>query len=275
MRNGTMIGVWAAAVALLIPGTMQAQNSVDPFDWSGEIQTGRTLRIMGISGDVQATFAPGAEAQVHAEKRGRESDFDEVRILIDEDQDGVTICAVYFRSDAEGCSRRGDHDDHDRGRGNRDLRVSVDFQVSLPAGVDLRADMVSGDISAEGLESDIYANTVSGDVDISTSELAEARTVSGRIEADIGSSDLADLEFQTVSGDIRVFLPEAADADVRFSSLSGDFDTDLPFEIRRQRDGFVGSSVRGQLGSGGPELRFSTVSGDVDVRRRRGGQPRE
>lgn len=265
MRNGTRVGVWAAALAVMIPGTIQAQSSDDSFEWSGEIQTGRTLRIMGISGDVRASLAAGPEVRVQAEKRGRESDFDVVRILMDEDSDGITICAVYFRSEAEGChSRNRDRDDHDR-----NLRVSVDFQVSLPAGVDLRTDLVSGDIRAEGLESDIYANTVSGNVHISTTRLAEARTVSGRIEADIGSAELADLEFQTVSGDIRVYLPAAADADVRFSSLSGDFDTDLPFEVRRQRDGFVGSSVRGQLGTGGPRLSFSTVSGDVDVRRRR------
>lgn len=260
MRKGmillTGLGLLASA------GEVRGQ---DDFEWSGAVAGGESIRILGISGDVRATRSRGGTARIHAEKRGRERDFDDVRIVMEEGPDGVTVCAVYRRPNATDCdSRWNDGDDHDD---RRDIRVSVDFDVEVPAGVRFRPSVVSGDIRADGLDSDIEANTVSGDIDVSTSGLVEAQTVSGSIEAVMGSSELRDLEFQTVSGDITIHMPDGVDADLRVSSLSGGFDSDFPIEVTRHRNGWVGSSVRGRLGEGGPRLRFETVSGTVELRR--------
>ena len=261
MRNGMILAVLATCLGWASPAQSQ-----DEFQWSGALSSGDILRIKGISGDVRATLSSGSTVRVEARKRGRDRDFDDVRVLVDEESDGVTLCVIYGRRDVDDCdSRRGwDHDDD-----QRNIRVSVDFEVQVPSGVEFRPSMVSGDIRAQSLESDVYASTVSGDIDVSTSGIVEAKSVSGSIEAEMGATELQDLEFNTVSGDITLYLSEDVDADIRSSSLSGDFDTEIPVEISRRRDGWVGSTVRGQIGEGGPRLRFETVSGDVTLRRRR------
>lgn len=250
-----MVGLWVAPPA----------GAQDTFDWNGTLERGEEIEIRGISGDVRATFVEGSTGRVEASKRGRESDFDDVRILVDQDGRGVTVCAVYGDENRRSC-----HDDHDHeGDRNRNIRVSVDFVVQVPAGVDFRPSVVSGDIDADGLRSDVFANAVSGSITVATEGIVEARTVSGSIVAEMGASEIPDLEFQTVSGDITLFLRPDANVDVRVSTLSGDFSTELPVEITRRRDRFVGSSVRGRLGEGGPVLRFETVSGDIELRARR------
>lgn len=261
MRNG-MIGV-AVVMGLFVALPAHAQGT---FDWNGTLEQGDEMEIRGISGDVRATFVEGTTGRVEAVKRGRESDFDDVRILVDQDGRGVTVCAVYGQENRRSC--HDDDHDHDGDR-NRNIRVSVDFVVQVPAGVDFRPSLVSGDIDAQGLRSDVFANTVSGSIDVTTEGIVEAHTVSGDIDAEMGASQIPDLEFQTVSGDITLFLRPDANVDVRVSTLSGDFSTELPVEITRRRDRFVGSSVRGRLGDGGPVLRFETVSGDIDLRERR------
>lgn len=261
------VGLGMAILAASAAVEVQAQ---DDFEWSGEIAQGRTLEIRGISGNIRAVLASGDRAEVYAAKHGRSRDFDDVHIEVVEDGDGVIVCAVYGESRRGSCDYDGDDDGGHR-RGRRSINVSVDFEVRVPAGVEFVGAMVSGDVRAEDLESEVTATTVSGDVFVSTTEVAWGTTVSGEIEIAMGSSDWDDLHFSTVSGDITLFLPSGLDADVEFSSLSGDFesDFDIAVESRSRRRMMIGSRVRGVIGDGGRKLSFNTVSGDVTLRRAR------
>jgi DUF4097 and DUF4098 domain-containing protein YvlB len=110
---------------------------------------------------------------------------------------------------------------------------------------------------------------VSGNVEISTSEVAWATTVNGYMDISMGSMDWEDMEFSTVSGDITVRLPAGADTDIRFSSLSGDFESDFDLSAETRKGRWVGSQVRGTIGDGGRTLHLNTVSGDASVLRGR------
>ena len=143
--------------------------------------------------------------------------------------------------------------------------------VKVPAGVEFHGNVVSGDIHAEGLRSQVRANTVDGDIYVSTTEKAWGNTVSGSIEIAMESTDWSDLEFKTVSGDITLWLPAGIDTDVDFESLSGDIDSDFDITLtgRRSRR-WVGANVEGYIGSKGERsLSFNTISGDVRLRRNR------
>lgn len=251
----------AAALALTVP--LAAQDA--RVEWSAEMAEGRTLHVKGITGNITAVAATGPRAEVVATKRGDRDDFGDVHVVVDEGGGDVTVCAVYRTVSADTC----DYDDHepDDSRRNRNIDVSVDFEVRVPATVGFEGTMVSGDVRAEGLSSDARATTVSGDVFVSTSGVGWGKTVSGDIEVRMGSADFGDLDFSTVSGDIVLHLPPGVGADVAFESLSGDFETDFPIEVSRRSGRFVGSEVEGRLGSGGPRLTFKTVSGDVRLRR--------
>jgi hypothetical protein len=274
MGGASVVGGVAAmaALSLLTGGPVAAQAATDqaPFRWSGSLAAGRVLEVKGIMGSIVAEPASDGVAQVVAEKSGRSTDFDEVEIRVVEDADGVTICAVYhpqdyFDDDCDLDDRR--RRDRDRGR---DARVDVDFTVRVPAGVELVATVVTGDVMVNGLRSDVSAHSVSGDVAVSTTGVVEAGTVSGSMDVAMGSLDWTRLSFNTVSGDITLRVPEGFGADVDFQSLSGDLDTDFDLVVDSRRDGrFVGSRIEGTIGEGGRRLSFHTVSGDVRILRAR------
>ncbi len=262
---GRFLRVGLGIAVLCGTGATQLLAQADTFEWSGEIASGQTLEVEGISGNIHAVLASGTRTEVVATKRGRSSDFDYVKIEVVEESDGVVICAVYGERN-RGCNGESersasDHQEH------RSLDVSVDYEIRLPAGVELVGSMVSGDIDTEGVRSDVTATTVSGDIRVSTTGVAWGTTVNGSMDIEMGGTGWDDLHFSTVNGDITLSLPADVDVDVEFDSLSGDFESDFDSSWKRREGRWVGSHVRGTLGDGGRSLSFNTVSGDVTLKR--------
>ena len=257
---------WVGVLMVMAVGA----GAQEGFEWSGRMERGQTLEVIGISGEIRAVRAEGTTAVVSAEKRGRRRDFEDVEIVMTEDGDGVVICVLYDRgSRREDSCDYDDRGDHWDGWGRRRIDMSVDFEVSLPAGVEFIASMVSGDVEVRDVASEVTATSVSGDVDVSTTEVAWGTTVSGSIDIEMGSTDWDDLHFSTVSGDITLSLPAGIDTEVEFESLSGDFRADFDVRIESRRDRWIGARMRGVIGDGGRQLSFNTVSGDVRLREAR------
>src|SRR5213083_2698145 len=153
-----------------------AMATAKDFNWHGRIAAGKRLEVKGVSGDVRAVLASGAEAVVNARKHAHRSDPDDVEIRVVESEDGVTICAVYPtppRAREENNCEPGE-----RWHSNTENNdVVVDFEVQVPAGVEFNGKTVNGEMSAEGLRSDARVSTVNGSVKVSTTGLAEATTV--------------------------------------------------------------------------------------------------
>lgn len=267
MTGRTKLLMAAAAAATLGMATeLRAQE--EPFRWAAEMRSGQVLEVRGIVGEIRAEYTAGARAEVVAVKDGRSGDFDEVEVRVVKERDGYTVCAVYnvgSRS-GSGCDTR--EGLMDRGR-RRSIDVDVDYVVRLPAGVELVGKMVSGDIRAEDVRSQVRATTVQGDIHVSTSEKAWGSTVSGNIEIAMGSVDWDDMELKTVSGDITLWLPAGIGADLDFESLSGDIDSDFDINLtRRASRRWVGANVEGYIGTRGERsLSLKTVSGDVRLKR--------
>lgn len=252
-------------VAAIVAGGSPA--AAQDFEWSHRMDGGQILEIRGITGSVLAERAPGATARVTARKRGRPTDLDEVEIRMSETPDGYTVCAIYGRpANGTDCRDPVGHDDHENR--NRSIDVEVEFVVQVPAGVEFIGTMVTGDVRAEDLESDVTATSVTGDVVVSTTGSVRANSVSGDLDIEAGRL-VGNQRFHTVSGDITLYLPPDVDADLRFESLSGDLDADFDLDVSRDERRWVGSRVRATLGDGGPSLVLKTVSGDVRLRRSR------
>lgn len=268
--HGLRMALAVAGATLLGMGGAGGLSGQDTFEWTGTVASGGTLRIRGISGAIRAESASGAEARVTGRKHGRADDFGRVEIRMEQDGRDVIVCAVYNApAGSEGCSSDG-WSDRGRDRRNRSTDVSVDFVVHVPAGTPLDAATVSGDVTVQGLRSDVRAATVSGDVEVATSGIAKASTVSGDLDIALGSAEWKDLEYQTVSGDITVRIPAGVGAEVEASTLSGDFASDFDVVLRgRTGRRWVGSAVRGTIGDGGRSLTLKSVSGDVRILRAR------
>jgi len=133
------------------------------------------------------------------------------------------------------------------------------------------AKTVSGDLEARGLDGGVSFNSVSGDLTLAGGSVQDldAKTVSGKVTADVDLRCDGSLRVTTVSGEVAVRLPADASAEVDLRSTSG-----------RVRTGFDGlrtarspgsNTVAGTLGAGAGRMTVATLSAPVTLLQR--GQP--
>ena len=248
------------AAALLGVAPAAAQD----FHWTGSLAPGKRLEIKGVSGDIRATLATGTQVEVTARKTGRRSDPGDVRIEVVPFEDGVTICAIYptgRHARRENSCESGRH----WSSSTEDNDIQVNFTVSVPAGVVFAGQTVNGDMEAEGLRGDVEASSVNGSVRVSTTGLAEARTVNGSVSATLGRADwVGEAEFTTVNGGITLTLPAGANTEVSAETVNGDLDTDFPLTVTGR---FGPRRFRGTIGNGGRTLHLTTVNGSIRIRK--------
>lgn len=255
--NGVVIA--ASALALAGCGDSIGPTTIDT-EWSGSIESGETVEIKGINGDIIASHTSGNSVVVTVEKVGYDSDPADVQIDVITHSGGVTICAVYPDVPGEPANECAPGDG---GRMNiRNNDVEVTFRVAIPAGVELFGSTINGSIVGTDLASYAFAATVNGDIQITTSELAAGSTVNGTITASIGLENWdRDLSFATVNGDAWVRVPSGTNADVNLSTVNGIVTADMRLTSVHQGD------VRGTLGNGGRRLSVSTVNGNIELER--------
>ncbi|MFI0355497.1 DUF4097 family beta strand repeat-containing protein [Actinomadura sp. 9N407] len=128
---------------------------------------------------------------------------------------------------------------------------------------DIDANTVSGAIEAQGLDGKVSFTSVSGDLALAGGavETLGARTVSGRIAADVDLAAKGRIDVNTVSGEVALRIPESVGAEVSLHSAAGRIETS--FEELGRAERAVTKSVTGSLGDGSGRLSVNTVSGSV------------
>jgi len=259
--------LWLAV--LLVSGLASPALAAGPdFSWSEAMASGKTIKIYGVSGEIEATRAPGRQASVTAIKTSKSNQTDRVRIEATPSADGITICAIYPEKHGREstCDEHGMHGDD-----MEDTDVEVAFTVQVPEGVQLDARQVNGTVQATDLASDVDASTVNGSVHLSTTGLAQARTVNGSINVSMGKGTWEHpLRMKTVNGSVRLSLPHEVNAKLSASSVNGSISSDFPVTVEGafwSRGGKLG----GTIGKGGGELTIETVNGSIVISRAGGG----
>jgi hypothetical protein len=264
--NYAIVGLAAAALACA-PGLNRSgdggpspatRQQGDQWSWHGRLAPGKTLEIRGVNGDVTAQPGSGDEVVVTAEKHGRRSDPDEVRIEVVQDADGVTICSVYPGSS----NRCGSGDDYHMRTHDNDVRVQ--FHVQVPPGVRFVGETVNGDVEANDLSAAVRTSTVNGSVRLATSAGdASASTVNGSVSAVVRGQGRGPLRFHTVNGSVTVSLPKQLDADLEAATVNGSIDTDYPITVTGR---LTRRRLNGRIGQGGRTLSLETVNGSIHIR---------
>ncbi len=257
-----MLSILAAvAVAGSLSGTIPS-FLLSEHQWSGYVAPGQAIEIRGVNGNVRAVEGDGPLVEVHATRYSTQSDTRRIEIAVEENANGVTVCAVYpypARTSRRGCSAQDDAGTPVRSD------VHVDFSVKVPPGVKFIARTVNGEVVAENLRSDVEAYSVNGTIRVFTSGRAQAKTVNGAIFAAVGSTKWkAAREFSTVNGEIVLDLPAEASLNVHAESRSGEIESEFPLKD------FVSSDSRhldARIGCGGPALYLKTVNGGIHLHR--------
>ena len=256
----------ALPVALsLSAGTATAQaQSGDRFNWSGTVPAGAWIIVRSANGPISVTAASGRTAEITGVKRAdRGGDPAVVRFTSKPlANGGILVCALWGEN--SDCDEDGyhSHNDGDHGRRNN---VAVDFTVSLPSGVNVRAGSVNGEVDVAGATAEVVASTVNGDVRAASSGgPVSANTVNGDVRASMRTVGTGELNYRTVNGSIELELPASLNADVELRTVNGGFETDFPMTL----NGRVGPRrLNGKIGNGGRDLRATTVNGSITLRK--------
>lgn len=246
-----MIHRWFLLAVLASGSTFGA--SVD-WQWRGGLSRGQSIEVRGINGNVRAVPSPDGQFEVAARlENGTDAERD-VQVQLVEHASGVTVCTVVPGD--SGCKLA------ESGSGPV---TRVNYVLSVPAGVSLRASTVNGGVEAESLQSDVEAQTINGKISVSTTGTLQAKAVNGSIEAELlrpfwsKPPDLA-----TVNGGIVLTLPSRSRTNLQAETKNGK----IVSELRALRGTITEHKLKASFVGGGSSspLRVRTINGTIRLR---------
>jgi hypothetical protein len=284
----------AAGIAMLASRAIAAQQGRDEstFTWSRQMASGAVLTILNGDGPISVREASGDQVVVRAVKNARSGgSIRDVAFDVRETGSNVEICTLY---DGQTSCR-------DR-QGNHDVRVRVEYTVSIPRTLRVRAMTGNGDIIVERAGADVTAATGNGSVHVGeTAGRVNVSTGNGDIQVDGANGPVSAstgtgrvsvvtsrgaVTASTGTGDVDVRVKSGPiDGDMRFISGTGSIRVTLPSDFNGRIDATSGSGtlrsefeisvvgrlnaqhIRGTIGRGGPLIRMSTGSGTIELRK--------
>jgi len=240
-----------AAVVLLATGSALAGDYTEIFDQTYSVDHGGQVGLENINGDVTIEVWDQAEVRVYAVKSASSPErLASLEIEVDASSRGIFVDTHYPSS-------------RDLGFADRHGHMEVEYTLTVPrfASID-GLDLVNGDLLIHGVEGDIDADTVNGSIVVrgAAGEI-ELETVNGGIELELGSAVSKDVTLGSVNGTIEVFL--TGSAEIRAETVNGRISNDFGIEVKKGK--YVGSSMNGTIGGGGPTIELETVNGRIRV----------
>ena len=227
-----------------------------PPDWPGatSLQTGRSeetfaagdapsLKIDSFAGNVIVRTGEAGVIGVAATKKARsQDDLDRIEVQVSE-RDGGLVIKTEKPSTLNS--------------------VSVDLEITAPAGTRLDADTGAGNVDIDGVTGGIDAHSGAGDIDV--------RGAAGTARLDTGAGSIGyqgtpqgDCRFETGAGNITLSLPSDPNVQVDLQTGTGNIDVGFAVDGTATRQ-----KVRGAIGSGALGTVYAqTGAGNIDLVRR-------
>jgi opacity protein-like surface antigen len=271
------------ATALLLLGSASGGRSADVVDRDtlkrtlkfGDPSGDHRLLVDNINGSIEVVGYDGADIQlvayrkIRAESRDRlEEAKTEAALDIREESDRILIYV-------DGPWRDGDGSVNYRGWDYYGYDVEYDFELKVPAKLRMTLKTVNdGDIDVRNVTGDFEVRNVNGDIEMrDVAGSGKATTVNGDVVVSFLKNPAEECSFKTVNGKVDVEFPEAVSAAFRLKTMNGDVYTDFPVKHVPQKASYNekkgkrvykgGDSFVVEAGSGGPELSFDTLNGDI------------
>jgi len=281
------------AVGVALIGPAQAQRSrYDVVDESDVTRTlnfaaggGRILDVRNTNGfihvegttgsSVQMTIHKGIRAETQSDLAAAQRD-----VRLDFKDGAARVEATVYDHRGHYCGEQWNGD------GNRNwdrihYEVKFDFTIKVPRDAALRLCTINGgDLIVNGTQGDFDITNVNGLIEMkSVAGSGRAHTVNGPVTVTFTANPKQPSSFKTVNGNVDVSFPDGLAADFSMKTFNGglftDFDVQpLPGAVsakgERQDGRFMyryNEFTRVRVGSGGPEITFETLNGNVRARR--------
>ena len=152
------------------------------------------------------------------------------------------------------------------------------YKLKVPKDVSLEAKTINnGDVLVKDIDGSVKACNVNGEVEIKNArQVLQASTVNGDVTINFLESPKVAVDFNTVNGDFNFELPDNFSAKVYFNSMHGDLYTSFNYQQmspkveKSERSGTfkIGTKTGVEIGSGGPELSFKSINGNVYLKKK-------
>lgn len=230
-------------------------RATDEWVRTYEIKPGGRLEIINVNGEIRASPSAGGSVEVRAIREVRARSEEASRELLRKTEMREEVAADRVRIlGPEGS----------QGQDFRGPRVSIKYDVRVPAGLNLSFKTQNGEVRLEDVQGPrLEAATTNGGVTgRGLSGAIEASTVNGGIQMDL-TEVTGDSRMVTVNGGVRLTVAPGINADLEATVVNGGVSVQDGFplsgdERSRQR-------VAGRLGNGGPRLVVQTTNGGVRV----------
>ncbi len=244
--------LWGASLFALLASAVLA-GPEERLEWRFTLGAGGNVSVNNVNGAIRVTAWDQDEVEIIAVKKAKgglfgsgEDYLDQVRIEIEESEDGVSVRTAY----PSGWRNKG--------------KVSVYYELRVPLETNLELDTTNGKILAAGVTGDVAAETTNGRIELEeVSGSIRANTTNGSIRAELLSHNGQDLRFNTTNGSISLAVPEDIKAQVKAGVTNGSIDTDLPITLRGKMSR---RSINGEVNGGGALIRLSTTNGSIRIK---------
>jgi hypothetical protein len=281
------------AIGLALVGPAQAQRSsrYEVVDESAITRTlvfaaggGRTLDVRNINGFIHVEATGGSAVQMSIRKVIRAETRDDlaeaqrdVRLEFAEGAPRVGATVIDRRGQVcgEEWNDRGPRWDRVR------YHVRFDFTIRVPRDAALRLCTINGgDVVVNGTRGDFDVSNVNGNIEMrDVAGSGRAHTVNGPVTVTFVTNPKQPSSFKTVNGNVDVSFPQGLAADFAMKTFNGGLFTDFDAQPLANRVAATGERRNGRfvyraneftrvrVGSGGPEIAFETLNGNVRARR--------
>ncbi|HEV8428779.1 MAG TPA: DUF4097 family beta strand repeat-containing protein [Pyrinomonadaceae bacterium] len=226
--------------------------------------TGR-VSLENINGDVQIKVWDRAAVQVDAVKKAYRKDrLAEATIEVNATEENIRIKTEY----PDGPQNfRG-------GNGRWDNPATVDYTLTVPRKAVLESvELVNGSCDIDGVEGNVKASSINGRLN-ARGLMGEARlsTINGPLNASFNQLDESKpISLGSVNGNVTLIIPSNSNASVKAGTVHGGISTDFTLKVKHGE--YVGHSMDGQIGTGGPRIKLGNVNGGIKVSRAQDGLP--
>lgn len=280
----------AVAVALAGPTAAQRSSRYDVMDESTVTRTlnfaaggGRTLDVRNMSGfiHVEGTNDSAVQMTIHKVIRAETRDDlaeaqRDVRLDFRESAPRVEATVTDRRGQVcgEPWNDNGQHWDRVH------YEVRHDFTIRVPRDAKLRLCTINGgDVIVNGTQGDFDVTNVNGLIEMGrVAGSGRAHTVNGPVTVSFTANPKQPSSFKSVNGNVDVSFLDGLSADFAMKTMNGGLFTDFdaqslpnaPTTAERRNGKFVyrgNEFTRVRVGSGGPQMTFETLNGNVRARR--------
>lgn len=226
--------------------------------------TGR-VSLENLNGGVQIKVWDRAAVQVDAVKKAyKQTRLAEAQIQVSSTEENIRIKTEYpyenqsFRSD----ERRYDNP------------AIVEYTLTVPRKAMLESiELVNGSLDIDGVEGNVKASSINGRLN-ARGLAGEARlsTINGELSATFSQLDESKpISLNSINGGLTIIIPSNANAAIRAGTVHGGISSDFGLKVKHGE--YVGHSMDGQIGTGGPKIKLNNVNGEIRISHAQDGLP--